>query len=69
MNKFSKCNILILNLGLKLLKIRYESYWDYRGGCLMSDASALYGFNKELMPDLEIIIRFGPMITMDTKKG
>ena len=30
-----------------------------KGHCLMTEASALFGFGKDLMPGLEVIIGFG----------
>ena len=53
--------VLIWILGLKLLRIQFDShqydlYMKGTARCPISEASALYGFSKELMPDLEIIV-------------
>ena len=59
-----------MNAALKLLKIVYHPLQDFELGCFMSEASALYGFSRKLMPNLQIIIDFGsPDSSLSSKKG
>ena len=58
-----------LNVGLKLFKIVYDPFDGFEHGCLMSEDSALYGFGKELMPNLQIVIGFSSDCTEESKIG
>ena len=60
---------LIESIDLKRFKIRYDGNWDFLHGSFVSEASALYGFSKELMPNLQIIIGFGSRTSWESKKG
>ena len=54
------------HLDLQRLYIIYQSN---HLSCLMSEDSALYGFGKELMPDLQLSIGFSSRSSRDSKQG
>ena len=59
-----------MNADLKLLKIVYHPLQDFELGCFMSEASALYGFSRDLMPNLQISIDFSYYdSSLSSKKG